>query len=520
MAYMAYFGFAAPRFLCLTFAFSFLPPAIDSRASTLDNTLMRLQQYLARSGVTSRRKAEDLIRAGRVSINNKMAQLGAVVGDKDVVRLDGERVRLPNKSVVIALHKPKGFTTTHEDEHAEKLVYQLVPEHPGLHSVGRLDKDTEGLLLLTNDGNLTQRLTHPSNEVPKLYRVWSKRGRLSVAECQTLVQGVMLGDGFAKAMEAIPTKEGAKLVLTEGRKREVRRMLGKIGHPVEKLVRLAVGVIELGVLQTGEYRYLEPEEVKLLMDNVAPPKLRKPTPAAKQRRAIKSEETPERTPRSMGKPSAASGSKLGGKPPQQPARSSKPQATLTLSEANKARIAKTLQRLRAEDEAEIPQAASHRAGRSGKSGAVRATKPESPKPTRANPEPSRKPRPENPKSKPRSPKPPMEARASGRADSKPRRAEGNTRATQRSETQPVRSPKTEKAPRFAKEARGSAKPKPEGPARGSIPKPSKPSKPISQKAKPTVKSGDERVRGGQGQGANQRSANKGANRRTGPKNTR
>lgn len=236
---------------------------------------MRLQQFLARSGITSRRKAEDLIRAGRVAVNGHTAEIGTVVQESDSVTLDGERVRLPHKTVVILLHKPKGYTTTHEDEHAEKLVYELVPEHPGLHSVGRLDKDTEGLLLLTNDGNLTQMLTHPRNEVPKLYRAWSKRGKLSEEDCRKLVEGVMLGDGLARALEARPAKDGVKLVLAEGRKREVRRMLGKIKHPVERLVRLAVGPVELGELEAGDWRYLSAEEIEFLRNSLKPGRKRK-----------------------------------------------------------------------------------------------------------------------------------------------------------------------------------------------------------------------------------------------------
>jgi len=246
---------------------------------------MRLQQFLARAGITSRRKAEDLIRAGRVTINQQVATIGAVVQPGDIVRLDGERVRMPQKSVVIALHKPKGYTTTHEDEHAEKLVYELVPKHPGLHAVGRLDKDTEGLLLLTTDGHLTQHLTHPRHQVPKLYRAWCKNGRVSKEACQQLVQGVMLGDGLARALEARPVKDGVKLVLSEGRKREVRRMLGKLGYPVERLVRLAVGPIELGDLEAGEWRYLTPEEIKLLYASTALPRLRKP-PQAQRPEAV------------------------------------------------------------------------------------------------------------------------------------------------------------------------------------------------------------------------------------------
>ncbi|MCS7069149.1 MAG: pseudouridine synthase [Meiothermus sp.] len=236
---------------------------------------MRLQQFLARAGIASRRKAEDLIRSGRVSINNQVAGIGAVVRTGDIVRLDGERVRMPQKKVVIALHKPKGYTTTHEDEHAEKLVYELVPKHPGLHSVGRLDKDTEGLLLLTTDGHLTQLLTHPSNQVPKLYRAWCKGGRVGKEVCQQLVQGVMLGDGLARALAAQPLKDGVKLTMAEGRKREVRRMLRKVGYPVERLVRLAVGPIELGELEVGQWRYLTPEEIKLLYASAGLPRLGK-----------------------------------------------------------------------------------------------------------------------------------------------------------------------------------------------------------------------------------------------------
>lgn len=250
---------------------------------------MRLQQYLARAGVASRRKAEALIRAGRVSVNGQIVEIGATVGQDDVVRLDGERVRLPQKSVTIALNKPKGYTTTHEDAHAERLVYELVPEHPGLHSVGRLDKDTEGLLLLTTDGELTHFLSHPKNAVPKLYRAWSKRGRLSQEECRRLEQGVLLGDGLARALEARPAKEGVLLVLTEGRKREVRRMLGRIGHPVLRLVRLAVGPVELGELKEGEWRYLSPSEVRALLANAPAGWLRRPeVPTKPQGRTLSS----------------------------------------------------------------------------------------------------------------------------------------------------------------------------------------------------------------------------------------
>jgi len=225
---------------------------------------MRLQQFLARAGVASRRKAEDLIREGRVTINDQIAGIGSSVSESDVVCLDGERVRLPEKKVVIALHKPVGVTTTKSDPHAERTVYQLVPDVPGLHPVGRLDKDSEGLLLLTNDGDLTLKLTHPRYGVRKVYRAWCKQGRVSEADCKRLVEGVELDDGLAQALEAEPTQEGARIVMAEGKKREVRRMLGRLGYPVTRLVRLQVGPIKLGKLNPGEWRYLTPEEVGLL----------------------------------------------------------------------------------------------------------------------------------------------------------------------------------------------------------------------------------------------------------------
>jgi 23S rRNA pseudouridine2605 synthase len=131
------------------------------------------------------------------------------------------------------------------------------------------------LLLLTTDGQLTQRLTHPRYQVPKLYRAWCKNGRVSQEACRQLVQGVLLEDGLAKALVAHPAKGGVRLVLAEGRKREVRRMLNKLGYPVERLLRLAVGPVELGDLEAGEWRYLSPEEIEQLYTSAVPK-----TPAA------------------------------------------------------------------------------------------------------------------------------------------------------------------------------------------------------------------------------------------------
>ncbi|TFU16590.1 pseudouridine synthase [Thermus tengchongensis] len=226
---------------------------------------LRLQAFLARAGVGSRRKAEELIRQGRVRVNEEVAHLGQKVGPGDVVEVDGKRVELPQERIVLALHKPKGYTTTRFDPHAQKTVFDLLPPIPGLHPVGRLDRDSEGLLLFTNDGALTFRLTHPRHGVKKVYRVWTERGTLPEGVCQKLVQGVALEDGPARALFCRPAPGGAYLTLAEGRKREVRRMLKAVGYPVRRLLRVQVGPIQLGHLPPGRWRRLSEEEVAALL---------------------------------------------------------------------------------------------------------------------------------------------------------------------------------------------------------------------------------------------------------------
>ncbi|MFC0596695.1 pseudouridine synthase [Thermus composti] len=226
---------------------------------------MRLQAFLARAGVASRRKAEKLIRQGRVRVNGKVAVLGQKVGPEDLVEVDGKRVALPQERVVLALHKPKGYTTTRHDPHAERTVYQLLPTIPGLHPVGRLDRDSEGLLLFTNDGALTFRLTHPRYGVKKVYRVWTEGGTLPEEVCRRLLEGVLLEDGPARALACRPAPGGAFLTLAEGRKREVRRMLKAVGYPVRRLLRVQVGPIRLGDLPPGRWRRLSEGEVRALL---------------------------------------------------------------------------------------------------------------------------------------------------------------------------------------------------------------------------------------------------------------
>lgn len=226
---------------------------------------LRLQAFLARAGVGSRRQAEALIRQGRVRVNSEVAQLGTKVAPGDVVEVDGRRVEAPAERVVLALHKPRGYTTTRHDPHAAHTVYELLPKIPGLHPVGRLDRDSEGLLLLTNDGDLTHRLTHPRFGVRKVYRVWTEGGTLPKEVCRRLLLGVDLEDGPAKALACRPAPGGAVLVLAEGRKREVRRMLQRVGYPVRRLLRLQVGPIRLGDLPPGKWRRLSEREVQALL---------------------------------------------------------------------------------------------------------------------------------------------------------------------------------------------------------------------------------------------------------------
>lgn len=224
----------------------------------------RLQKFLARAGVASRRKAEDLITSGRVTVNGHVAALGMKVQEGDEVRLDGKRVEKMAKTITYMLNKPTGVVTTAEDEQGRKTVLELVPTVPGLHPVGRLDMDSEGLLLLTTDGDLTLRLTHPRYEHEKEYRVWCKEGELGAAELGILERGLELDDGRAKAIVAKRAEGGCKLVLAEGRNRQVRRMLAKVGYSVTRLVRTRMARLELGDLPSGQYRELSESELKLL----------------------------------------------------------------------------------------------------------------------------------------------------------------------------------------------------------------------------------------------------------------
>lgn len=233
--------------------------------------MMRLQKYLARSGVASRRASEDLIRAGRVSVNGVIAELGSSVDEiQDEVRVDGEVVSLIEEKVVLALYKPTGYVTTMDDPQGRPCVKDLLPkdEYPGIFPVGRLDFDTSGLLLLTNDGELGAKLMHPSFEVDKTY-VARVKGDVNSRELNHLREGVDLGDfTTAPAKVKLLDKNGetstVEVTIHEGKNRQVRRMFKALDHEVLELKRVRYGNITLEGMNPGDLRPLSDTELKAL----------------------------------------------------------------------------------------------------------------------------------------------------------------------------------------------------------------------------------------------------------------
>ena len=235
---------------------------------------VRLQKFLARAGVASRRASEALIVAGRVSVNGEVVcELGTKVDpDRDSIMVDGEIVRTPEDTVVIMLNKPAGFLSAMSDPHGGKCVSELVPldQYAGLFPVGRLDKDTTGLLLFTNDGELGNALIHPRHHVPKTYRAWV-RGSIGEDALATLRAGVELEDGMThpariEVLERTANRSFIEITIHEGRNRQIRRMGEAVGHPVERLERIALGPLVLADLAPGRWRSLDAEEHAALLE--------------------------------------------------------------------------------------------------------------------------------------------------------------------------------------------------------------------------------------------------------------
>ena len=229
---------------------------------------MRIQRALARSGIASRRHAETLVAAGRVTVNGQVARTGMSVDPaRDTIAVDGRPIGAPVQPRWLVLHKPTGVLTTRSDPGGRKTVFDLVPAEPGLTYVGRLDYMTEGVLLLTTDGAAAHRLTHPSREVERTYLA-TVRGDAPTAARRARA-GVELEDGLARVQhaEARPLGRGhweLELTLTEGRTREVRRLCDALGLEVERLVRTRFGPIALGDLAPGAVRQLTAREKRLL----------------------------------------------------------------------------------------------------------------------------------------------------------------------------------------------------------------------------------------------------------------
>jgi 23S rRNA pseudouridine2605 synthase len=232
----------------------------------------RLQKVLARIGWGSRRTVEELIAAGRVTVNGEVARLGRRVDpEADLVEVDGAPVGIRPGLVHYLLNKPRGVVSTASDPQGRPTVVELVPESPRVFPVGRLDTDTEGLLLLTNDGELAHRLTHPSFGVEKTY-VAEVEGAPTRATVRRLREGVELDDGpTAPAKVALTPPSVLTLTIHEGRNRQVRRMCEAVGHPVRRLVRTRIGPLHDRRLKPGEWRALTTAEVQALARAAANP---------------------------------------------------------------------------------------------------------------------------------------------------------------------------------------------------------------------------------------------------------
>lgn len=235
--------------------------------------MVRLQKFMADCGVASRRASEDMIRNGLVFVNGLPAQLGQSVDpEKDCVIVDGKPIRMQRKRVVLMLYKPRGYVSTSEDERGRKTVQEFFHDLPyRIYNVGRLDINSEGLLIMTNDGELANLLMHPRYGVTKTYRVVCD-GTLSAGEIASLTNGVELDDGMtapAKITNIRRSTTGGtafSITIHEGRNRQIRRMLEAVGHQTLRLKREAYGPLQLGSMRPGEWRYLTDGEIDALRE--------------------------------------------------------------------------------------------------------------------------------------------------------------------------------------------------------------------------------------------------------------
>jgi len=245
---------------------------VSRRPLTTSEEGERLQKVLARVGLGSRRACEELIAAGRVRVDGEVAVLGRRIDLESArVEVDGALVPVAPDLVYYLLNKPDGVITTADDPQGRSTVMTLVPSVPRVFAVGRLDRHTEGLLILTNDGTLSQLLTHPSHGVAKEYVAEVSGGTPAPGALRSLRQGIELEDGLTAPAEVGVLAPGVlRLVIHEGRNRQVRRMCSAIGHPVQRLVRTRIGPVRDPNLPPGQWRALEPGEVRALAAAAGP----------------------------------------------------------------------------------------------------------------------------------------------------------------------------------------------------------------------------------------------------------
>ena len=230
---------------------------------------MRINQYIASAGVTSRRKADELVADGRVKVNGAvLTSPGYHVEEGDIVEVDGVRITPAERKVYYLLNKPAGYVTSTADKEGRPLVTELVPDDVRVFPVGRLDLNTTGLLILTNDGELSNKLMHPSHEFSKRYIVRAQ-GIVTRAEAARLEKGIDIGGFVTSPADVHLLKHDrnstlAEIVIHEGKNRQVRRMFKAIGHPVLELCRTGLGNLEIGRLAIGQFRKLSPAEVEQL----------------------------------------------------------------------------------------------------------------------------------------------------------------------------------------------------------------------------------------------------------------
>ena len=246
---------------------------------------IRLNKFLASCGVGSRRQCDEIIRQGRVELNGSpVTELATRVGPEDHVRVDGKRMQA-RKHRVIAMHKPRGLVSSRDDELGRETIYSLIPDHMhDLHHVGRLDRESEGLLILTNNGDLSQTLLHPSREIEKEYIIGLNQA-IEKPHLAKLTEGIYTSEGKlqAKEVERISARR-LKIVLDHGAKRQIRIMLKALGYQVQRLLRVRIGDLWLGELECGQWADLTEEEVNLLLAKPAAPARKKPGKKPGQKR--------------------------------------------------------------------------------------------------------------------------------------------------------------------------------------------------------------------------------------------